>query len=308
MSVRLLFFLRTLKRSLTFFQKVWQKTNDASAKAKPKGPKFKLPAPSPSPSPAPLPRSRRESTATRQTPSDINLDDELLQTVDATPSVAHHPVSAVMKEEDDLDDLLLGSTTPTLEVPKSVAPAPAPVVADDDLDLDAELWDAADALGGPDDEFDLPTPSTSTNHAIADIIEPSKPRLKMTLGRRDSPALSTTPSITDGASASRKRARDSEYAQSPVPILPAPAPVASTSQHYVAPVLASRPSSSHVELANPSSPPMDAPNTKKCRDLLQKLTDVEYGWIFANPVDSTQPGLEKYVFLSLTSFRLCSPT
>jgi hypothetical protein len=33
-------------------------------------------------------------------------------------------------------------------------------------------------------------------------------------------------------------------------------------------------------------------DTAKCKALIQKLSEVQYGWIFALPVDSTQPGLE----------------
>lgn len=57
----------------------------------------------------------------------------------------------------------------------------------------------------------------------------------------------------------------------------------------------------HRDLGDGSEYPVDA---AKCKALIQKLTGQEYGWMFSLPVDSTQPGLERFVLPLLPQFSI----
>lgn len=200
----------------------------------------------------------------------MDLDDELLEAANVPGDLSGEEDAPF---DEDVDDLLLGSSsaTPSAPPPKiKLKPIRRPAPDMDD-DIDADLYDAADAIGG----IEPPAPVKPKVEEIPPVI----PRLKVTTGTSKPPTARVTPEVAP--------ARSVEPA--PVPP-PAPAPP--------------RPSTPHTGAGTPSSSRKRAPSqglddarfipvdVAKCKALLQKLTEVQFGWIFAYPVDSTQPGLE----------------
>jgi len=226
---------------------VWKQTDDAVEKDKAK---VRPPAPAPVPVAA---------------PQDMDVDDELLEAADAPEDISGEEDATF---DEDVDELLLGTSSvasiPTPKIKLKGIRRPAP---DMDDDLDAELYDAADAIGS----VDSPAPSKVKE----EDIPIARPRLKVSLGAPKptaSVALPTPEVVVPRV----------------VESTPAPPPRVSTPHSGIASGSRKR-ASSPRDLEDAHSIPADV---AKCKALLQKLGEVQFGWIFAYPVDSTQPGLE----------------
>ena len=171
---------------------------------------------------------------------------------------------------DDVDEMLLSATAP-VQFKREDEDADGDI----DDDLDTVLYDAADTSKAP------PRRAPS----VASSIELPKSKLKVSLGSFDQPKAETPPAPSPPPAAppvagpshpvSAKRRRESD----------SPPPQFRASVEHAA---------IHI--------PMDQNAGSKCKALLEHLvTRIDYGWIFAKPVDSSQPGLEKFVcFLDST--------
>jgi hypothetical protein len=203
---------------------------------------------------------------------EVDVDDELMEAANVPGD--QEAVDEDAPFDDDVDELLLGSTSRSAPAPQKIKIKPVRRPAPDLDDLDADLYDAADASG----------PSQTTKK---EPFEPQPPRkLKVSLSRPKEPSVPiATPQVTRTP---ERRPTPTLAApvksEEPTPALPSIPDLASTSRKRAA---------NAGEMEDGSSVPIDA---VKCKALIQKLSDVQYGWIFAVPVDSTQPGLESYEF------------
>lgn len=168
---------------------------------------------------------------------------------------------------DDVDEMLLNATAPA-QYKREDEDADGDI----DDDLDAVLYDAADTSKAP------PRRAPS----VASSVEPPKAKLKVSLKPKaqtpPAPSPPPPPPVAGPSHAvSTKRRRESD----------SPPPQFKASVEHAA---------IHI--------PMDQNAGGRCKALLEHLvTRIDYGWIFAKPVDSSQPGLEKFVCSSsLTAF------
>lgn len=216
----------------------------------------------PPPPPPVLPSvSPAPAPATPAVDLSVDVDDEILQAAEVP-----QPEPAPVEDDiDDVDEMLLSATAPA-QVKREDEDADGDI----DDDLDAVLYDAADTSKAP------PRRAVS----VASSIEPPKAKLKVSF---DPPKAETPPAPTPPPPAPpvagpshtvpMKRRRVSD---TPPPQLKAPA------EHTAI----------HV--------PMDSAAGSRCKALLEYLaTRIDFGWIFAKPVDSSQPGLEKSVCFPL---------
>ncbi|CAG8708280.1 10711_t:CDS:2, partial [Acaulospora colombiana] len=111
------------------FQKLWKQTDDVVEKDKAK-------VKPPPPPPVVMP--------TAPTP-DVDVDDELMEAANVPPEQEGGDEDAPF--DDDVDELLLGSTSQSAPPPQKIKIKPVRRPAPDLDDLDAELYDAADASG-----------------------------------------------------------------------------------------------------------------------------------------------------------------
>ena len=260
---------------LTFLTKkhsALRKANSASEKTK-KPLKGKPPPPPPqppvlpSPSPAPAPATPAPATPAPATPAvDISgdVDDEILQAAEVP-----QPEPTLEDDLDDVDEMLLSATAPA-QYKREDEDADGDI----DDDLDAVLYDAADTSKAP------PRRAPS----VASSVEPPKAKLKVSFDQRTKPKAQTPPAPSPppappvagpSHTVSTKRRRESD----------SPPPQFKQSVEHAA---------IHI--------PMDQNAGSRCKALLEHLvTRIDYGWIFAKPVDSSQPGLEKFVCSSSSS-------
>jgi hypothetical protein len=228
-----------------------------------KPPKVKPPSPPPPVLPSPSPAP---APATPTVDISVDLDDEILQAAEVP-----QPEPTPMEVEDDLDDvdeMLLSATAPAQSKRED-----EDADGDIDDDLDAVLYDAADTSKAP------PRRAPS----VASSVEPLKAKLKSSF---DQPKVESPPAPS-----------------------PPPAPPVAGPSHTV-PVKRRRESDSPPPQFRASAEhaaihiPMDSNAGNRCKALLEHLvTRIDYGWIFSKPVDSSQPGLEKFVcFLFLFLF------
>lgn len=214
---------------------------------------------------------------------EVDVDDEILEAADVPREVGGEEEEDAAFDE-DVDDLLLGSTSaPPPPPPKIKIKAPRRPAPDLD-DLDAAFYDAADASGAA--SRTEPAKTEDDDFILAEPLP--KPKLKVSLGGPKRPAPAAAP--------------------------PVPAPLAHPVLNIETPP--SQPLKREVSVSHKASSGSPAPSASrkraasvetpesasrlpvdvaKCKALLQKLSEVQYGWIFALPVDSTQPGLESYV-------------
>jgi len=206
--------------------------------------------------------------------AEVSVDEELMEAANVPPDLDGEEDASF---DEDMDELLLGSVAPVTQpsAPKIKVKGlrrPAP----DMDDLEAVLYDAADA---------------------SSVNEPVKP-VKTT----EEPPISR-PKLTVSFGGSSRGAAPS-ISTSVEPVLektPEPKPTTlskrEASSSGTAPTEASgsrKRAATHGDLEDGSEYPVDA---AKCKALIQKLTEQQYGWIFSYPVDSTQPGLERFVIL-----------
>lgn len=170
---------------------------------------------------------------------------------------------------DDVDEMLLSATAPAQSKRDD-----EDADGDIDDDLDTVLYDAADTSKAP------PRRAPS----VASSIEPPKAKLKVSFNQRTKPKAQTPPALSPpfvppvagpSHTVPTKRRRESD----------SPPPQFKASVEHAA---------IHI--------PMDSNAGSRCKALLEYLiTRIDYGWIFAKPVDSSQPGLEKFVCSSSSS-------
>ena len=243
---------------------VLRKTNSASEKSK-KPLKVKAPPPPPppaarSPSPAPTPESEpapAPAPPTLAVDLSVDVDDEILQAAEVP-----QPEPTPMEDDmDDVDEMLLSATAPA-QIKREDEDADGDI----DDDLDAVLYEAADTSKAP------PRRAPS----VASSVEPPKAKLKVSF---DEPKVKTP--------------------HAPTP--PRAPPVAGPS-HSTVPVKRRRESDTPPPSLKASAEhaaihiPMDNAAGSRCKGLLEHLTTrIDFGWIFSKPVDSSQPGLEKFV-------------
>jgi len=215
----------------------------------------KVKPPSPPPPALPSP-SPAPAPATPTVDVSFDLDDEILQAAEVP-----QPEPTPMEDDlDDVDEMLLSATAPAQSKRED-----EDADGDIDDDLDAVLYDAADTSKAP------PRRAPS----VASSVEPPKAKLKVSF---DQPKTETPP------------------APSPPPALPVAGP------SHTVPVKRRRESDSPPPQFKASAEhaaihiPMDQNAGSRCKALLEHLvTRIDYGWIFSKPVDSSQPGLEKFV-------------
>lgn len=241
-------------RPFTYNLLVWKQTDDAVEKDKAKV-RPSVPAP----------------VAAQVAPQDMDVDDELLEAAEAPEDMSGEEDATF---DEDVDDLLLGtsSAAPSIPAPKIKFKGIRRPAPDMDDDLDAELYDAADAIGS----VDSPAPPKVKE----EDIPIARPRLKVSLGA-PKPAASVslaTPEVVVP--------RVVESTPPPPPRVDTPHSGITSSDK---PSGSRKRASSPRDLEDAHSIPVDV---AKCKALLQKLGEAQFGWIFAYPVDSTQPGLE----------------
>ena len=216
------------------------------------------------PAPAPAPPSPSPAPAPSTPAVDLSgdVDDEILQAAEVP-----RPEPTPMEDDlDDVDEMLLSATAPA-QTKRDDEDADGDI----DDDLDDVLYDAVDTSKAP----------SRRAPSVASLVEPPKAKLKVSFDqpKAETPPAPSPPPAPPVAGPSHtvpaKRRRESD---SPPPQLKALAEHAAI----------------HV--------PMDHAAANRCRALLEYLvTRIDYGWIFAKPVDSSQPGLEKFVcFLDST--------
>lgn len=205
-------------------------------------------------------------------PTEDNIDDELLEAADGTGDAEGEEDAPF---DEDMDELLLGSA------PVASSPAPAKIkiksirrpVPDMD-DLDAVLYDAADASSTNE--------RTGSSKPTGDSgVSLPRPKLKVSFGgpsRASAPTVESVPERTPEVRPTPPIKRETSVS---TVIAPPPEPPSGSRKRAI----------NHGDMEDGSEYPVDA---AKCKALIQKLTEQQYGWIFALPVDSTQPGLESY--------------
>jgi hypothetical protein len=205
-------------------------------------------------------------------PVEVSIDDELMEAANVPDLDGEEDASF----DEDMDELLLGSTatvaqesTTKIKIKGIRRPAP------DMDDLDAVLYDAADASSANE-----PVGSLKTDEEPVSSLP--RPRFKVSFGgpsRTSAPLVSTNSELP--------------LEQTPEP---RPTPPIKREASFAGIVSADTASSSRKraasqgDLEDGSEYPVDP---AKCKALIQKLTEQQYGWIFSFPVDSTQPGLER---------------
>ncbi|KAG8818496.1 hypothetical protein FRC17_010811 [Serendipita sp. 399] len=288
----------------SLFNKLWKTTDDAVEKdnkakvklsLKARDPREALPPLRPFPPPqisrAPPPPPPVPVLAPKPVPLPVrerDLDEELLEAVDAPEDLGGDEDAPF---DEDVDDLLLGSTSVAAPSPppkiKLKAPRrPAPDMDDDDDlshtvdDLESALWDAAEASSINKSERFKSTESGARSSPAAAPI----PKIKMSIGKQN--RSTTTPPLPAVGEPSSSRQHEASH-KSLNRDEPATGTPSASNDH---PTSRKRPSGG-PDLEDASHVPIDA---AKCKALIQKLSEVPYGWIFVSPVDSTQPGLESY--------------
>jgi hypothetical protein len=227
-----------------------------SASEKSKKPlKVKPPLPPPPPPPPPVLPSPSPAPAPA-TPADLSVDvDDEILQAAEVPQ----PEPAPMEDDiDDVDEMLLSATAPA-QTKRDDEDADGDI----DDDLDAVLYDAADPSKAP------PRRAPS----VASSVEPPKAKVKASFD----PPRAETP---------------------PPPPSPPPPPVAGPS--HIVPAKRRRDPTPPTDKAWDGDAarqvPMDNAVRNRCQALLEHLTtDIDFGWLFAKPVDSRQAGLEKFV-------------
>ena len=227
-----------------------------SASEKSKKPLKVKPPPPPPPPVAPSP-SPVPAPATPAVDLSVDVDDEILQAAEVP-----QPEPTPMEDDiDDVDEMLLSATAPA-QTKREDEDADGDI----DDDLDAVLYEAADTSRAP------PRRAPS----VASSVEPPKAKLRVSFDelKLKTPPAPTPPRAPPVAGPSHsagpvKRRRESDT----------PPPQLKASVEHAA---------IHI--------PMDNTAGSKCKALLEHLaTRIDFGWIFAKPVDSSQPGLEKFV-------------
>ena len=212
--------------------------------------------PPPPPPPALPSPSPAPAPATPAVDLSVDLDDEILQAAEVP-----QPGPAPMEDDmEDVDEMLLSATAPA-QTKREDEDADGDI----DDDLDAVLYDAADTSKAP------PRRAPS----VASSIELPKAKLKVSFEQPKAetpPALSpphTPPVAGPSHTVPAKRRRESDTP---------PLQTKAATEHAAIHIL------------------MDNAVGNKCKALLEHLAlRIDFGWIFAKPVDSSQPGLEKYV-------------
>ncbi|KAG9053325.1 hypothetical protein FS842_008339 [Serendipita sp. 407] len=277
------------------FNKLWKTTDDAVEKdnkakvklsLKPREPGNFVPIrPVPVPQKAKPPPPQQLPLPPPPPPPPVrerDLDEELLEAVDAPEDLGGDEDAPF---DEDVDDLLLGSTSiapmtpPKLKLKASRRPAPD--MDDDETsnavdDLESALWDAAEASSITKPER---FKSVDTGGRASPV-----PKIKVSLGKQNRPTA--TPPLPAVSEPSSSRQYETPHA--------APRREDSVSSTQMAPndhPGSRKRASGGPEIEDASNIPVDP---VKCKALIQKLSEVPYGWIFVAPVDSTQPGLESY--------------
>ncbi|KAG8853464.1 hypothetical protein FRB91_004856 [Serendipita sp. 411] len=277
------------------FNKLWKTTDDAVEKdnkakvklsLKPREPGNFVPIrPVPVPQKAKPPPPQQLPLPPPPPPPPVrerDLDEELLEAVDAPEDLGGDEDAPF---DEDVDDLLLGSTSiapmtpPKLKLKASRRPAPD--MDDDETsnavdDLESALWDAAEASS-------ITKPERFKSVDNGGRASPV-PKIKVSLGKQNRPtATPPLPAVGEPSSS-----RQYEAPQAP----PRREDSVSSTQMALNDHPGSRKrASGGPEIEDASNIPVDP---VKCKALIQKLSEVPYGWIFVAPVDSTQPGLESY--------------